>query len=275
MTRRWPDLPMVDRLADVAVLNRLSDVPVLDRLRAVRATEVVRVAYGLVEIVAPDRLARRALGVRRNPRERTVARLLGARHVAQAVLTTLVGDQRARLVGGGVDALHSASMVAWALADRRRARQAWGEAVSAALFAGAEVAPLLPPLLRAQQVRRDGGTTAGNATTPDPGLGISGDSASPTHARLTAPDPERERRQRAAVRQRVIAEVTERANGRGPAELVQDLQESLARRGMAAEPRTWLRSVAADAAVGHLYVISEEAVRDAGLDMPPSDVGGQ
>jgi hypothetical protein len=270
MSRRWSDLPLADRLRDVPVLDRLSDVPVLDRLRAVRATEVVRAAYGLVEIVAPDRLARRALGVRRNPRERAVARLLGARHVAQAVLTTRVGDQRARLVGGGVDALHSASMVAWALADRRRARQAWGEAVSAALFAGAEVGPLL----RAQQARRDGGTAAGRATTPDAGLGISGDSASPTHARLTAPDPERERRQRAAVRQRVIAEVTERANGRGPAELVQDLQESLARRGMAAEPRTWLRSVAADAAVGHLYVISEEAVRDAGLDMPPSDVGG-
>ena len=268
MSRRMPDLPLVDRLADVPVLGRLTDVPVLERLRAVRATEVVRAAYGLGELVAPDALARRALGVRRNPRERTVARLLGARHVAQAVLTTIVGDHRARLVGGGVDALHSCSMVAWALADRRRARQAWGEAVSAALFAGAELAPLLPPLVRAQQARRDRGRAVGSATTTAGVMGISGDLASPTHARLTAPDPERERRQRAAIRQRVIADVTERANGRGPAELVRDLQESLARRGMAAEPQTWLRSVAADAAVGHLYVLSEEAVRDAGLDMP-------
>ena len=280
MTRRWPDLPLVDRLADVPVLDRLRDVPVLDRLRAVRTTELVRAAYGLGELAAPDALARTALRVRRSPRERRVARLLGARHVAQAVLTTLVGDQRARLVGGGVDALHSASMVAWALADRRRARQAWAEAVSAAMFAGAELAPLapllpplLPPLVRAQQGRHAGPAPAGSAATPV--LGISGDPAEPTHARLTAPNPERERRQRAAIRQRVIADITERADGRGTAELMRDLQQALAQRGMAAEPRTWLRSVAADAAAGHLYVLSEEAVRDAGLEMPSGDGGGQ
>jgi len=272
MTRRWPDLPLVDRLADVAVLDRLSDVPVLDRLRAVRATEVVRAAYGVAELAAPDALARRALGVRRSSRERTVARLLGARHVAQAALTTLVGDRRARLVGGGVDTLHSASMVAWALADRRRGRQAWGEAVSAALFAGAELAPLLPPLVREQQARHTGSTGAGSAATA--ALGISGDPTQPTHARLTAPDPERERRQRAAIRQQVIADLTERADGRGTSELMRDLQQALARRGMAAEPRTWLHSVAADAAAGHLYVLSEEAVRDAGLEMPSGDGDG-
>ena len=144
------------------------------------------------------------LGVRRNPRERTVARLLGARHLAQAVLTTLVADQRARLVGGGVDALHSSSMVAWALADRRRARQAWGEAVSAALFAGGGAGPAAAAAgARRVQARRDRGAAAGRATAPAGDMGVSGDAASPTHARLTAPDPERERRQRAAIRQRV------------------------------------------------------------------------
>ena len=232
---------------------------------------MARAAYGLGELVAPDAVARHTLGVRRNPRESTVARLIGGRHLAQAVLTTLVADRRARLVSGGVDALHSLSMVAWALADRRRARQAWGEAVSAALFAGAELSPLLPPLVRAQQAGRDGSAALRRTTAPAGAMGVSGDAASPTHARLTAPDPERERRQRAAIRQRVIADVTERANGRGSAELVRELQETLARRGMAAEPVTWLRSVAADAAVGHLYVISEEAVRDAGLEMPHGD----
>jgi hypothetical protein len=284
VVRRRPDAPVLEPLTNVLerlsnVLGSLADVPVLDRLRAVRATEVVRAVYGLGELVAPDDLALQALGVRRTARERTVARLLGVRHVAQAVLTTLVGDQRARIVGGGVDALHSASMVAWALADRRRARQAWGEAVSAALFAGAELAPLLPPLVRAQQNRR-AGAAAGRAgtlggTTRAGSMGISGDAASPTHARLTAPDPERERRRRAAIRQQVIADVTERADGRGTARLMEDLQQALAQRGMAAEPRTWLHSVAADAAAGHLYVISEEAIRDAGLEMPHGDGGGQ
>ena len=74
--------------------------PVLDRLRhaTVRPTEVVRAAYGLVELVAPAAPAGRVLGVRRDRAERAVARLLGARHLTQAVLTTLV-RQPARTAG--------------------------------------------------------------------------------------------------------------------------------------------------------------------------------
>lgn len=247
-----------------------ADIPVLGRLRAVRATEVVRAAYGVGELVAPAGLAQQALGVRRGSRERTVARLLGARHVTQAVLATLVVGPRARVVGGGVDALHALTMVGWALADRRSARQAWGEALSAVLFAGAELAVLLPPLVPVRQARLSD-TAGGLATTPAGAIAISADGSEPARVGSPAPDPEQRRRERAALRQLVVAEVTERRSGRGTDELVRDLEETLAQRGLPAEPRTWLRAVASDAAVGHLYVISEEAVRDAGLEMPSGD----
>jgi hypothetical protein len=270
----------------------LPDRALLDRLRAVRPTEVARAAYGVCELVAPAALAQHALGVRRNARERTVARLLGARHVAQAVLTTVVPDPRVRLVGGGVDALHSLSMVAWALAERRRhvpvrvggrgrgrvpgrgpgqdrARQAWGEAVSAALFAGAELAPLLPPLVQARPRLSAGSALARRGTTPAGPVAVSGDGSSLNRV-PPPPDPERQRRQRTAVRQQVIAEIAERGEGRPVRELARELEEALSRRGLDAEPRTWLRAVAADAAIGNVYVISEEAIRDAGLEMPSS-----
>ena len=143
--------------------------------------------------------------------------------------------------------------------------------MSAALFAGAELGPLLPPLVRAVQARRGGGPRPARDHTGRRNGGLRRRRV-PDPARLAAPDPERERRQRAAIRQRVIADITERANGRGPAELVRELQEPWP--GAVWPPsRTWLRSVAADAAVGHLYVISEEAVRDAGLEMPHSEGG--
>ena len=243
--------------------------PVLDRLRRtrVRPTEVVRAAYGLVELVAPAAPAGRVLGVRRDRTERGVARLLGARHLAQAVLTTLADSPRARLVGGGVDALHAVTIAGWAVADRRRGRQAWAEALTATLFAAAELGPSLPPLVRGRGSVSDSlAAAAGRSTTAGAMMGVSADGSSPVVR--AAPNPERERRTRAALRQRAVADVAERGRGRATGDLIRELQSELARRGLPPEPRPWLRAVASDAAMGHLYVISEEAVRDAGLEMP-------
>ena len=248
--------------------------PVLDRLRqtTVRPTEVVRAAYGLVELVAP---AGRVLGVRRNRTERAVARLLGARHLTQAVLTTLADGPRTRLVGGGVDALHAVTMAGWAIADRRRGRQAWAEALTATLFAAAELGPSLPPLVRGHgSVSQGLAAAAGRSTSAGAVMGVSADGASPRPVVRAIPNPELERRTRAAVRQRVVADLAERGRGRTTADLIRELQAELARRGLPPEPRPWLRAVASDAAMGHLYVISEEAVRDAGLEMPHGDGSG-
>ena len=264
MSRRLPGLPLVDRLADVPVLGRLTDVPVLERLRAVRADGggagglrpgrargAGRPRPRAARCAAQPTRAHGGPAARRPPR-----RPGGADHGRRGPARPARRGWRRRPplvlhggVGAGRPAPGPAGLGRGRVRGAVRRRRSWPRCCRRCAGAAG------PPRRRRSGRQRD---------HPGRRMGISGDPASPTHARLTAPDPERERRQRAAIRQRVIADITERANGRGPAELVRELQEALARRGMAAEPRTWLRSVAADAAVGHLYVISEEAVRDAG-----------
>ena len=102
-------------------------------------------------------------------------------------------------------------------------------------------------------------------------MGVSADGASPRPVVRALPNPERERRIRAALRQSVVAEMAGRGRGRATSDLVRELQSEMARRGLPPEPTPWLRAVASDAAMGRLYVISEEAVRDAGLQMPHGD----
>ena len=52
----------------------------------------------------------------------TVARVLGARHLAQAVAVLATGGVDAHRLGAGIDALHAASMVPWAMAARTERR---------------------------------------------------------------------------------------------------------------------------------------------------------
>lgn len=87
-------------------------------LTALVVLEAGRAAYGLVTLVVPHRVA--ALELRRPPSRGAtrVARLLGARHLAQGVAVLAAGTARAHRLGGGVDALHAASMVPWAALTR-------------------------------------------------------------------------------------------------------------------------------------------------------------
>lgn len=69
-----------------------------------------------------------------------VARLLGARHLAQATLTTLAPLPAVFMVGVGVDALHAASMVILAAVDRTARRAALADAAVEAAFAATGLA---------------------------------------------------------------------------------------------------------------------------------------
>jgi hypothetical protein len=71
------------------------------------------------------------------------------------------------------------------------------------------------------------------------------------------------RRPHLAVIQAVITELAERSAGRPVPEVVDDLERSLADRGLPRQPHNWVLAVAQEAANGHMYVESEEAVRDA------------
>jgi hypothetical protein len=107
------------------------------------APVLLRGAYGLALCAAPGTLIRLAGGPPATPRDRAVARVLGVRQLAQAVVSAAAlspgGAPGGRAVvltlGAEVDALHAASMLALALADPPRRRAGLAEAVIALAFA--------------------------------------------------------------------------------------------------------------------------------------------
>jgi hypothetical protein len=72
-----------------------------------------------------------------------------------------------------------------------------------------------------------------------------------------------ERERHRTLMQAVIIELAERSGGRPVPEVVADLERSLAAHGLPQQPHGWVMAVAQDAANGHAYVESYEAVRDA------------
>lgn len=92
-----------------------------------------RGCWGLVLLAAPGPLIA-GLGGSDSHRARTVARVLGARHVAQAVFEAKASPAW-RPVGRLVDAAHAASAVALAAADRRWRRIGFIDAAIATTFA--------------------------------------------------------------------------------------------------------------------------------------------
>ena len=96
-----------------------------------RAVQAVRVGYGMVLVLTPSLALRLVTG--RIPSRRTcrVARLLGARHLIQAAATAVAPRPEVLAIGGGVDAVHTASMLLAALRPARPARPAERRAVLA------------------------------------------------------------------------------------------------------------------------------------------------
>ena len=91
---------------------------------------VVRAGYGMVELAAPGLLAERLLGQRLDPPARLIARILGARHLAQACLSGPAPT-------AAVLALHTASMIGVAVLSRQWRPAALISAAAATGFATA------------------------------------------------------------------------------------------------------------------------------------------
>lgn len=100
-----------------------------------RALEVVRAAWGLLQLAAPGLVADRILPVPLDHRAEVVARILGARQILQAGLLLRAPGPVALSVGAGVDGLHAASMLALAACNPRRRPPALLDATIAAGFA--------------------------------------------------------------------------------------------------------------------------------------------
>jgi len=106
------------------------------RTTAVRWFPLIRGSYGLALLGIPGRFLRLA-GQPWEGRARDVARVLGARQLAQAVLTAPQPSAATLALGVEADIAHALSMLALAVADRRRRRLGCADAVVATAFAAA------------------------------------------------------------------------------------------------------------------------------------------
>jgi hypothetical protein len=99
-------------------------------------------AYGAALLLKP-RAALGRVGVRRAHRALVAtARLLGARNVVQAAAEARFPGARGRDLGAAVDAVHAASMLAFAAPRSDRRRPALASAAVAGLLCAEELHPL-------------------------------------------------------------------------------------------------------------------------------------
>jgi len=201
-----------------------------------------RLAYGTALVLAPDVTAGALAGRRLDRRARLVARVLGVRHIAQALV--LRGRQPGSLprrAGRATDLLHAGSMALLAALAPGWERAALTEAALALLLAD----PALP------------------APPPRPGTRVVG----PLPDDVFSDEQTRARREqdRNAVRQLAIYDALVALDGEGLEGATLALRESLSSRGLATPPATWLEAVAAELVHGRIYVVSGTSLQDAGI----------
>ncbi|MEO6882003.1 MAG: hypothetical protein ABI181_13800 [Mycobacteriaceae bacterium] len=100
-----------------------------------RWIEVGRGAWGAALLLAPRR-ALRATHATLDTTSVNVTRVLGARQLAQAALSGVNPSPEVLATGVWVDAAHSATAIALAVTDHRRARAGLVDAAVAAVWAG-------------------------------------------------------------------------------------------------------------------------------------------
>jgi hypothetical protein len=104
-----------------------------------RVLRLARLAYGTALLAAPARVVRAYGGDPADEVTTMAARVLGGRHVLQAILTGSHPGPIRRYGGAVIDALHALSMFTLATVDPDRARPALIDGSVAALFCAAGV----------------------------------------------------------------------------------------------------------------------------------------
>jgi hypothetical protein len=102
----------------------------------IRAIELIRAGWGAVLVTAPTEVLNHIHGVRVDRKALVVTRILGARHLTQALLSGINPGPEVLAAGVWVDTVHSATALGLAVLDRRRARGGVTDAVVAASWAG-------------------------------------------------------------------------------------------------------------------------------------------
>lgn len=101
----------------------------------IRAIELIRGGWGGVLLAAPAGVLGHIHGVQVDRRAIVVTRILGARHLVQALLSGVDPGPEVLAAGVWVDTVHSATALGLAVADRRRARGGVTDALVAASWA--------------------------------------------------------------------------------------------------------------------------------------------
>ncbi|WP_297593705.1 hypothetical protein [Mycobacterium sp.] len=117
----------------------------------IRAIELIRAGWGGVLLAAPAEVLGHIHGARVDRRAVVVTRILGARHLVQALLSGVDPGPEVLAAGVWVDTVHSATALGLAVIDRRRARGGVTDALVAASWAA-----LGWRHLRTGKVRTDG-----------------------------------------------------------------------------------------------------------------------
>ncbi len=101
-----------------------------------------RLAYGTALAIQPRLLARRTGNTRSDHAFSAVVRVLGLRHIVQALVTAAYPSRRVTQLGTAADALHATTDITFGLLKRRRAAPAFTDAGVAIGFALARVGTL-------------------------------------------------------------------------------------------------------------------------------------
>lgn len=102
----------------------------------IRLIEVLRGGWGAVLLTAPSDVLGHIHGVQVDRKALVVTRILGGRHLVQALLSGIDPGPEVLAAGVWVDTVHSVTALGLAVADRRRARGAVTDAAVAASWAG-------------------------------------------------------------------------------------------------------------------------------------------
>jgi hypothetical protein len=119
----------------------------------VRKIEILRAVWGAALLIAPERVLTDIHHIAVDTTSLVTARILGARHVTQAVLSGISPSPEVLAMGVWVDFAHAGTALGLAVADRSRARAGLSDAAIAATFAAlgyhdlsaSPVTPRVPP----------------------------------------------------------------------------------------------------------------------------------
>jgi hypothetical protein len=226
-------------------------------MATMRWRDAARLAYGLALLAAPERLARSWTGSALDRPARVVARILGARHVLQAVLLIAHDGVWLRRAGRAIDLVHAASMVLLATLAPGRERLALADAVVARTLAGPAPRTAGPGSSRRPVDKPQGRIPSGAEVSGGTDLAEVEDSSGA-----------RSRRERQATLQHAIHLTLQECAGAPPAQIRAALERNIGHHGLACPPGYWLEAVTTDLARGAIYVVSGPAMQDIGARVP-------